>query len=163
MAVSGEEGLEQLYTSSFGRLVRVVALACGDVSEAEEAVQEAFARLVPRWATVSRYDDPEAWVRSVAFRLVRKRWRKLRNGRTVLSRLAAPDAGPAPAPDAVDISRALAGLPLGQRQVVVLHYLIGLDLAAVASELGIPIGTCKSRLFHARAALQPLLSEDLHA
>lgn len=163
MRVSDVDGLQQLYHASFGRTVRVVALVCGDRGEAEEAVQEAFAKLVPVWPKVSRYDDPEAWVRSVALRLLSNRRRKLRNGQAAIRRLG-PGGSPAgPDADRVDVARALATLPLGQRKVVVLHYLVGLDVAAVAAQLGIPVGTCKSRLHHARAALQPLLTEDLHA
>lgn len=158
-----DAGLRELYAGSYARIVRVVTLVGGDQSEAEDVVQDAFSRLIPVWSKVSTYEDPEAWVRGVALRQLSKRFRKTRNGRVALRRLGPPDQRPAPTADSVDISRALAGLPLGQRKVVVLHYLLGLDLASVARELAIPVGTCKSRLSHARAALQPLLAEDLHA
>ena len=163
MSVAGTEGLQSLYESAFTRLVRVVTLVSGEQQEAEEAVQEAFVRLVSVWGRVSAYDDPEAWVRSVALRQLSNRRRKVRNGQRAIQRLDAPQDQPGPHAEGIDITRALASLPLGQRQVVVLHYLVGLDLATVATELHIPVGTCKSRLHHARAALQPLLSEDLHA
>jgi RNA polymerase sigma-70 factor (ECF subfamily) len=45
--------------------------------------------------------------------------------------------------------------------VVVLHYFVDLSVDAVALELGIAAGTVKSRLARARAALAPLLSEDV--
>lgn len=65
------------------------------------------------------------------------------------------------------MQRALAALPLGQRQVLVLQDL-GLGVDAIAEQLGIPSGTVKSRLSRARTALAPLLREkpttmsDLH-
>lgn len=158
-----DASLRELYAGSYARIVRVVTLVSGDQAEAEDAVQDAFSRLIPVWSRVSGYDDPEAWVRGVALRQLSKRFRKARNGRVAVRRLGPPDDRPAPSSDRVDVRRALAALPVGQRQVVVLHYLLGLDLASVARELGIPVGTCKSRLSHARAALQPLLEEDLHA
>lgn len=163
MTVPADGSMRELYAASFARLVRVLTLVSGDQGEAEDAVQEAFARLIPVWSKVSLYDDPEGWVRGVALRLVSKRLRKVRNGRNALRRLGPVHPSAAPSADGIDIARALAGLPLGQRKVVVLHYLLGLDLATVAQELQIPVGTCKSRLSHARAALQPLLGEDLHA
>lgn len=163
MTVPDDASLRELYAGSYARIVRVVTLVCGDQGEAEDAVQDAFSRLIPVWSRVSIYDDPEAWVRGVALRQLSNRLRKVRNGRVALRRLGAPDDRAAPSSDGIDITRALAGLPLGQRQVVVLHYLLGLDLASVAHELSIPVGTCKSRLSHARTALQPLLGEDLHA
>lgn len=157
---SGADGVQALYEASYRRLVGVLALAAGDRAEAEEVVQEAFVRLLGRWSTVSAYDDPEAWVRRVAFRLLPNRWRKARNGLRAVGRLGPPPVVDGPSGDGLDVARALASLPLAQRQVVVLHHLVGLDLAAVADELGVPVGTVKSRLSRARAALAPLLREE---
>jgi len=52
--------LRDLYAASYGRLVGVVGAVCGDRHEAEEAVQEAFIRLLRHWDKVARYDNPEA-------------------------------------------------------------------------------------------------------
>jgi RNA polymerase sigma-70 factor (ECF subfamily) len=154
-----EDGLRELYAGSYARLVGVVALIGGDRHEAEEVVQEAFVRLLPQWPRVSHYDDPEAWVRGVALRLLSNRWRKLRNGRNAARRHGLADPAEGPTGDVVDVTRALAALPLQHRQVVVLHYLLGLDVRAVAAALRVPEGTVKSRLSRAREVLQPLLSE----
>jgi RNA polymerase sigma-70 factor (ECF subfamily) len=59
----------------------------------------------------------------------------------------------------VDLRRALAALPRAQREAVVLQGL-GLGVAEIARELGVPVGTVKSRLSRARAALASLLSEE---
>jgi RNA polymerase sigma-70 factor (ECF subfamily) len=155
------EGLPELYATSYARLVGVLTLAAGDRGEAEEVVQEAFVRLMGQWGTVSRYEDPEAWVRKVAFRLLSNRFRKLRNGLTAMRRVGAPDDEPGPSPDAVAVQRALATLPLAQRQAVVLHHLVGLPVEQVAEELGVASGTVKSRLSRGRAALIPLLTEEV--
>jgi RNA polymerase sigma-70 factor (ECF subfamily) len=53
--------------------------------------------------------------------------------------------------------RALATLPLEQRQVVVLHHLLDLPVEEVARVLRLPVGTVKSRLGRARQALAPVL------
>ena len=148
----------ELYVASFARLVRVVALVGGDPAEAEDIVQEAFARLLPRWRVVAEYDDPEAWVRKVAFRLLSKRRRRLRQ-QAAHRETELPDADP-PTDAGIDVLRALAKLPLGQRQVLVLHHLLDLPLAAVAAELGLPEGTVKSRLARARTAIAALLGEE---
>lgn len=158
---SGEpDGVRALYEASYPRLVGVLAVAAGSRAEAEEVVQDAFIRLIGAWPTVCRYDDPEAWVRGVAFRLLSNRFRKARNGLRAVAR-AGPGTDVAPPnADALDVARALAQLPLGQRQVVALHHLVGLDVAAVGRELGIPVGTVKSRLSRARTSLAPLLREE---
>jgi RNA polymerase sigma factor (sigma-70 family) len=152
--------LEDLYAGSYARLVGVVGLVAGSREEAEEVVQEAFVRLLPRWSTVSHYEDPEGWVRGVALRLLSNRFRKLRNGVTAARRHGPPADSLGPSGDWVDVVRALSSLPVPHRQVVVLHYLVGLEVTAVAAELQVPVGTVKSRLSRARAVLAPLLAEE---
>ena len=155
-----ERAVSDLYSGTYARLVGVTALAAGSRGDAEDAVQEAFTRLLPRWGQVSQYDDPEAWVRSVAFRLLSNRQRKLRNGLRALTRLGPDAPAQAPTGDRVDVQRALAALPVTQRQVVVLHHLVGLSVDEVARSLDVPVGTVKSRLSRSREALAPLLREE---
>jgi RNA polymerase sigma-70 factor, ECF subfamily len=58
------------------------------------------------------------------------------------------------------VAEALRSLPLDQRKVVVLHHLLDLPVAQVAAELGVPVGTVKSRLARARSALAARLGLD---
>ena len=155
--------VEDLYAGSYARLVGVVTLVAGSREEAEEVVQEAFVRLLPRWSRVSRYEDPEGWVRGVALRLLSNRFRKVRNGAIAARRHGPSPDVEAPSVDGVDVVRALQSLPLKYRQVAVLHYLLGLEVTDVAAELKVPIGTVKSRLSRARELLAPLLTEETHA
>lgn len=115
--------VRDLYERTYSRLVGVVAVAAaGNRGEAEDVVQEAFARLLRDAARITEYDDPEAWVRMVAFRVLSNRRRKVRNGvRAVLRLGRALDVQP-PTGDRIDVSAALQTLPAGQRTVVVLHH-----------------------------------------
>jgi RNA polymerase sigma-70 factor (ECF subfamily) len=149
------------YAGSYARLVSTVALASGSRADAEEVVQEAFLRLLPRWSKVSGYDDPEAWVRTVAFRLLSNRARGARRALAALGRRPADEPDDGPGPEGLDLRRALRSLPMPQRQVVVLHYLLDLPVEEIATQLGVPTGTVKSRLSRARTALAPLLAEDV--
>ncbi|HEY0870353.1 MAG TPA: SigE family RNA polymerase sigma factor [Acidothermaceae bacterium] len=153
----------ELYAACYDRLVRVLTLVAGDRAEAEDVVQEAFVRLVPRWSKISAYDDPEAWVRAVAFRILSNRFRRARNAVVAARRSAdirrGVDHVAETSSDGVDIARALALLPVGQRQVVVMHHLLDLPVEEIARALGVPVGTVKSRLSRARVALAPLLHE----
>lgn len=155
--------LRDLYAGSYARLVGVVAAVSANRDEAEEAVQGAFVRLVSAWDRIALYDDPEAWVRRVAFGLVSNRRRKVRNGIRAVLRHGPPADVVGPTGDRVDLSRALESLPLGQRQVLVLVHVVGLTVEAAAHELGIAPGTVKSRLSRGRSALQPLLAEERNA
>jgi RNA polymerase sigma-70 factor (ECF subfamily) len=124
-------------------------------------VQDAFVRLLGQWPRVRAYDDPEAWVRKVAFGYLSNRRRKVGRGLRALVRHGAPPDVPAPTGDAVDVQRALAALSRAHREVLVLQDL-GLGVDAIAVQLGVPAGTVKSRLSRARAALAPLLREEAH-
>lgn len=159
--VTQGQDLRDLYAASYARLVGQVGAVCGDRHEAEEAVQDAFVRLIGSWSKVSRYDDPEAWVRKVSLRQVSNRRRKTVNGLRAAHRHGPPADVPEPTPASVDAERALAALPERQRAVIVLHRL-GLDTGQIAESLGVPAGTVKSRLARARAALFPILREDSH-
>jgi RNA polymerase sigma-70 factor (ECF subfamily) len=150
-----------LYAGCYRRLVGVVALAAGSRAEAEDVVQEAFVRVLTCWTRIQGYDDPEAWVRQVAFRLLSNRRRRLRNAMLARARALPPAPVSSPGPDGIDIARAIAALPLGQRQVVVLHHLLDLGVDAVAAELHLPVGTVKSRLARARQSLAPMLREEV--
>ena len=59
------------------------------------------------------------------------------------------------------VQAALARLPLAQREVVVLSFLNDLSHQEIAEVLGIPVGTVKSRLHHARATLRGCLDERM--
>ncbi len=154
-----EPALGELYAVSYARLVGVVGAVTQDRQEAEEAVQDAFVRLIGQWSKVSKYDDPEAWVRKVALGYVSKRGRKIRNGLRAALRYGPQPNSPAPSGDGVDLRRALSALPRPHREVIVLQDL-GLSVTAIAQHLDVPVGTVKSRLSRARTALAPLLREE---
>ena len=161
-SVTGSD-FADFYVASYARLVGVLARVCDGREDAEEVVQEAFVRLVQRWPQVSRYDDPEAWVRSVAFRLATSRWRRRRAGAAALLRLGpAPHVAP-PGVDKVTVDAVLAKLSPAHRAVLVLHYAVGLTVEEMASELGVASGTIKSRLSRARAAAAAGYGRDANA
>ena len=62
--------------------------------------------------------------------------------------------------DALYIERMLTALDPDQRAVVVLHYYLDLSLPETAAALGIPIGTAKSRLNRALAAMRIKVADD---
>jgi len=62
--------------------------------------------------------------------------------------------------DRDQLDRAFRRLTLEQRAVLVFHHYVGLPLPEVAEHLGIPIGTAKSRLHRATAALRASLNAD---
>ena len=147
------------YAATFSSLCAQLYVHTGSITEAQDVVQEAFSRALPRWEKLSTYDDPAAWVRKVAWNLATSRWRRMRR-LTALTHPGADRALPAPTPDRVALQVALASLPPRQRQAVVLHYLSGLPVAEIADLTGAAEGTVKSWLHRARAALAERLADE---
>ncbi|GAA4915972.1 hypothetical protein GCM10023237_40350 [Streptomyces coeruleoprunus] len=77
--MSASTDFDEFYTATARRLVAAVYAATGDLTEAEDAVQEAYARAWQRWDRLTREGDPTAWVRTVALRLAISSWRRARN------------------------------------------------------------------------------------
>jgi DNA-directed RNA polymerase specialized sigma24 family protein len=71
--------LTQAFHSSYRRLVVQLYGVVGDISEAEDLVQEAFVRATAAGKRFLRADNHEAWLRTTAIGLHRNRWRKVRN------------------------------------------------------------------------------------
>jgi RNA polymerase sigma-70 factor, ECF subfamily len=155
-----DDGFAAFYASSYRRLLGQLFAVTGDLAEAENVLQEAYARAFVRWGRVGAYDLPEAWVRRVALNLAAMGERSLRRRARALLRLGPPPQVPALSADAVDLRAALRALPLGQRQVIVLHHLVGLPVEEVARELRLAPGTVKSRLARGRAAMAGTLGHE---
>lgn len=148
-----------LYVRTWPRLIGVLVSIGGSRADAEEVAQDAYVKLLSRWDSIRRYDDPEAWVRAVAVRTLVSRLRRQQVAAKASAKLLGrtrdvrePDG------DALDVAAALARIPPAQRAVVVLHHVMDLPIEQIADELELPPGTVKSRLARARQALAPLLA-----
>jgi RNA polymerase sigma-70 factor, ECF subfamily len=157
--VPDTEGFEEFYTATVGRLLGAMYPVTGDVHEAEEIVQEAYARASARWSRLRDYDVPEAWVRRVALNLAADRGRRLRRQARALLRAEPPPAVPAASVEAMALAEALRTLPMHQRQAIVLHHLVDLPVEEVAATLGTPTGTVKSWLARGRRTLAARLGD----
>ncbi|MFC4107467.1 sigma-70 family RNA polymerase sigma factor [Micromonospora zhanjiangensis] len=124
----------------------------GDHGQAQEVVQEAFCRAYPRWGRISRYDDPAAWVRRVAWNLATNRFRRAKLF-TAFARRHRESHVDGPSPDRVVLVAALAALPERQRRALVKYHLGDFSVAEIAAAEGVAENTVKSWLHRGRAAL----------
>jgi RNA polymerase sigma-70 factor (ECF subfamily) len=140
------------------RLDAAARLVLRDPELARDAVQEA---LIRAWRDLPGLRDPErfdAWVHRLTINacldLLRRRRRRIVEVElTPIGEPAIPDQSGAVA-DRQALHDALGRLDPGHRAVVALHYLLGMPLPEVAASLGIPVGTAKSRLHYALAAMR---------
>ncbi|MEU8241697.1 SigE family RNA polymerase sigma factor [Actinoplanes missouriensis] len=151
---------DAFYRDTSRRLMRYAYGLTGDPGEAQDLVQEAYARAWQRWRRVSGYEDPEAWLRLVVNRLSADRWRRLFVRRHHAASAPPAPAVPPPSDDVVLLVRAMRTLPATHRRALALHYLLDRSVADIAAETGASTGTVKSWLSRGRAGLAAALVHE---
>ncbi len=150
---------DQFYGATARRVVRHAYALTGNLADAQDIAQEAFARAWQRWDSVRACDSPEAWVRRVATNLATSRFRRDRTARAAAHQLIPRDV-PEISPDTVALVAGLRRLPERQRVVLVLHYLADLPIDQIAVELRVPAGSVKAWLSRGRVALAAAVAEQ---
>jgi RNA polymerase sigma factor (sigma-70 family) len=149
---------ESFFGACYVGLVRALTPVTQDVVAAEEVVQEAMARAYRRWDRVAAMESPVGYVYTTAVNLHRRQSRRL-VFRVSVERRAGTGADPA---DAValrsDLFAALARLPAGQRDALLLVHWLGLDAATAGRVLGIEASSVRARIHRARSTLQEELT-----
>ncbi len=153
------EEFASFYAGAFHRLVGQLHAMTGDLTEAQDAVQEAFTRAWARRGKIDKQQAPEAWIRVTAWRIASSRWRRARNGDRLMALAATPESVAGPSPDRVAFAQALHRIPPEQRRALVLYHVCDLTVDQIAAETGARVSAVKARLARGRAALAPHLSE----
>jgi RNA polymerase sigma-70 factor (ECF subfamily) len=165
LAMSGdEEAFARLAGASADRLMAIAYRILRDAGRAEDAVQQT---LVTAWRQLPKLRDPDrfdAWLHRL---VVNACYAEARAAHRWAGNIRAlPVDPPSWRDDYAGVSqrdqldRGFSRLPVNQRAIVVLHYYVGLSLAEIGDQLGLPVGTVKSRLHYAIAALRASLDAD---
>jgi RNA polymerase sigma factor (sigma-70 family) len=155
------ESFEAFYRREYPAVVALAYALCGRGNVAEDIAQEAFVVTQQRWARVSDYDKPGAYVRRVVANMaVSQRRRLAAEGRAmarmaVRVRLAVPDIE---IPDP-EFWRAVRALPRRQAQVLALYYLEDRPADEIGDILGCSASTVRVHLHRGRQTLEELLRE----
>lgn len=154
---------ESLYRTHYRRVYAVALRFARDRERAEDIAQDAFVRA---WRALPSFNGDSrlsTWLHSVAVNtaLDRVRARSRREARLEpevdLERYATEIGRAMPTAD-LDLERAVAALPDGAREIVILHYIEGYSCAEIAERLGIVEGTVKSQLHRARQLLKEAMA-----
>ena len=145
-------------------LYRLAYSWCHDAQLAEDLTQEAVEKALRNAAQVHEPGRLKGWLYRILANCLRDHYRARREhddlqeyADTLADSGPTPEEAQARAQVTARVRRAVAGLPLGQRQVVTLVDLEGCSYAEVGEALQIPIGTVMSRLCRARQALRARL------
>jgi RNA polymerase sigma factor (sigma-70 family) len=150
---------EEFFLDQHERLFQALYLLTGDRAEADDLAQEALLRAYERWDRVSVMDSPVGYVYRTALNLHRSHLRKLVvRTRRVFADVPAEDFSE-PVSASHDVRDALARLPRGQREALVLVEWLGLGSEEAGRVLGIDASSVRGRLHRGRSSLRDLLGD----
>jgi RNA polymerase sigma factor (sigma-70 family) len=161
-----ESGAVRALYREYGRLVYTVAhRVLGQHELAEEAAQQTFVRA---WQAADRVDvnrDPAPWLATIAKRTAIDIYRReARRPTSALSDAPVGDSAMVTLPPDVDtldavwhVRHAIDALPPDEAAIVRLQHLDGMTHTEISEELGIALGTVKSRSHRAHRKLASLL------
>ena len=152
---------EQLFAANYPKLAGWVRRLVNDDETAHEIASEAFVRLLSKWTSPDRLDNPQSYLYMIATNLVRDHWRKTERERRALRSVTAnterePYSDPA---QEVDVRELIQALPSRLREPFLLHYYAGFGVREISVLLKRPEGTIKADLYHARTRLKEALAE----
>ena len=172
---------EALLREHKNRIFGYICRLTNDSPDAEDLAQEVFIRAYQSMSAFRHDAAVDTWLYRIATNLVIDRHRRQKRAPiwvrvggdpeedAVLSDLpsANREADPASSAQLTElqrhVQRAVHSLPPKLRAVVVLYDMEGLSYEEVAQTIGCPLGTVKSRLFHARAMLKNKLERYMDA
>jgi RNA polymerase sigma-70 factor (ECF subfamily) len=158
------DAFAELAGAAISRLDAAAWLMLRDVEQAKDAVQNA---LVRAWRDLPTLRDPDrfdAWLHRLLVNACIDEARRLRRHRldVDLTTISAPSSvdDVSAVEDRDRLERGFLRLEPEMRAVIVLHHYLDLPMPVVASTLGIPLGTAKSRLHRALAEMRAALDAD---
>jgi RNA polymerase sigma-70 factor (ECF subfamily) len=161
------EAFDALARQAGDRCMAIAFRILRDFDLADDAVQAA---LVTAWREIRALRDPdrfEPWLHRILTHACYAEARRRRRWDAGIRLLPnEPVHGPDPyltIDDRDQLERGFRRLTVEQRAVLVYHHYLGLSLPEVADRIGIPVGTVKSRMYHAKRALQASLEADARA
>ena len=142
-------------------LLRLAYTLTGNTADAEDVVQEALARALPRWGRISRVDNVDAYVRRMVVNAHTSWWRKFRRRESPVEQVRDDGRRPrrgCPSTSGPAVGR-LPGLPESQRTAIVLRYYEQLEYAEIAELTGVREGSVRARVSRGLAALRVTMGE----
>jgi RNA polymerase sigma-70 factor (ECF subfamily) len=156
---------ERLYREFSGRVYGLCLRMTRDPAAAEDCVQEAF---INAWRALDRFEIRSSfatWLHRIAVNVVLGKRRRVSFGieESVEAEVLEHSGWAFDTPvEESEIEQAIAGLPDGARDVLVLSGIYGYSHGETAQMLGVAEGTCKAQLHRARKLLKERLNVELN-
>lgn len=154
------EDIARAYDRHADVLYRLALSQLQNREDAEDAVQDAFARYIAAAPSFPDEGQERAWLIRVTVNRCRDLLRR-RGHRAYIPLEDVAETLPQPQPDSgTPLLETLRRIPEKHRAAIVLHHLEGYGVEQTAKLLGISVSAVKMRLSRGREALQKLLEED---
>jgi RNA polymerase sigma factor (sigma-70 family) len=155
--------LDHFVATEYPKVVAAVGLITGNRQDAADAVQDAIVGYLAK-PPATPVSNLAAWITVVASNRLRDRYRSHGAEERALGKVGVVDEVVEDATQLLDIDvmNALKELPLQQRQVCSLHYLMDQSVETIAEGLGVSTGTVKTQLHRARKTLAARLRKEDH-
>ncbi|CAN5283252.1 hypothetical protein BH11ACT3_BH11ACT3_18590 [soil metagenome] len=155
--------LDTFVATEYPKVVAAVGMITGNRQDAADAVQDAIVGFLAKPPT-REITNIAAWITVVASNRARDLRRSKAAESRALEKVGVNDETSDRIVDSldIDVKRAIETLPLQQKQVCVLHYLLDQSVQTIAEGLGVSEGTIKTQLFRARKALAAQLRKEDH-
>ncbi len=145
-----------------GRRILLYLARRTDLQSAEDILGETFVTALVRWDSFDPdRQEPLPWLFGIASNLLHRHWRSQRRAERAMSRIAIPGRLEDDAGERLDARRAVQAVVReldrmrpAVRETVLLHAWAELTYEQIAEATGVPVGTVRSRLNRARAALR---------
>lgn len=156
-----ERAFRALYRAHTPAMLAVVwRYLDGDRADAEDVVQEAWIRVAEKLPSFRWESTLRTWLVGIAINCARNRKRATKSRDFDLAEVVdLPSPAPASHVTNLDVERAVARLPEGYRDVLLLHDVFGYTHDEIARMLGVESGTSKSQLHRARSSVRRWLHE----
>jgi len=159
LAVAGHTGARARLLCAYMDTISRCVVGKVPLSEVDDVIDDAVLALLQGLSSFRVKGAFQAWVRTIAKRAVFRHYRRLRIERSVFV-AACEDIRPIPPPDieaATDrllIEQLLSGLPVRQKEALLLRYGSGLSFAEIAGQLGVSVAAAKMCVRRATRALR---------
>ncbi|GAC1460382.1 MAG: sigma-70 family RNA polymerase sigma factor [Chamaesiphon sp.] len=160
-----QQSFRKLYRRYQQKVRSTLYQLCGP-SSLDDLVQEVFLRTwkgLPKWQQKAKFST---WIYRITWNVASDQRQEFAQKRSQLQKIAYAATTESEGPSVEHlhyedlVQRGLAQLSFEHRTVLVMHDLEELPQKEVAQILGIPVGTVKSRLFHARGTIRKFLQQE---
>jgi RNA polymerase sigma factor (sigma-70 family) len=149
------QAIEDVYRRQYRRFLRVALALTRGRGQADDAVQEAFARAIRMRAGYRGEGTLEGWLWQILVNVCRDAHRRPAE----LASLDEPSMLNGQAEEWPELRAAVAALPERQRLVLFLRHYADLDYETIAAVLGVRRGTVAATLHTAHSALRRAMTE----